>query len=469
MKNNLLFLVFILFLTSGCKKEQEFAVIHFKDIEQFPYNIIATRITENAIAKTDTFNLESQENAVISLEIKRPQYVYIQRNSENSRLFLTPGTDLTIGQKNGRDVFEGDLKGENTYLEEFYNTENIEDLSWDYNASFDTFKNQTSGFFNFMNNLLDTYVPDSTSYFYRLNKLENRAFENSAILDYVLTRTPSAKKDSLFDAYIDKDLFDFKKFEAYSSANYLKSFYEKKGFEYFARKKYGERLDSLRNAEEHYVFTSDIIAEYIPAPFKSTILYDNLKYYPEEFDFVPDSLKAQLTTPHNIVERYKEHLNEKTYEELIAKIERHKANKLRYAKETVVPDFSLQNDQKQSINFKEVYKNKPILIDVWASWCGPCIRSFPKVRELQEQYKTDLEVISISIDKTFDLFQKGLDKHQVPGSSKLYAEGGFSSTFATHFNIVAIPRYILISQNGTVIDATISLKDLKAKLNSSMP
>jgi len=228
MKTDLLFLVALFFIISSCKDKQEFAVVHFKNIDEFPQKIIATQLSKNGISQTDTFNLDVPEKTSISLEIERPQYVYIQRNSKNSRLFLTPGTDLTIRQKNGRDVFEGDLKGENTYLEEFYNNEQIEVLSWDYNASFNTFKEQTTAYFDFMNNLLDTYIADTTSYFYRLSKLDNRAFENSAILDYVLTRTPSDKKDSLFHVNIDKDLFDFKKLKDYTAAPYLLSFYEKK-------------------------------------------------------------------------------------------------------------------------------------------------------------------------------------------------------------------------------------------------
>ena len=466
MKTNLLFLIALFFVISSCETKQELAVVHFENLESFPQKIIATRLSEDRIAQTDTFNLDSPDNNSISLAIERPQYVYIQRNTKNSRLFLTPGTDLTIRQKNGRDVFEGDLKGENTYLEEFYNNEQIEVLSWDYNASFNTFKEQTTAYFDFMNNLLDTYIVDTTSYFYRLSKLDNRAFENSAILDYVLTRTPSDKKDSLFHVNIDKDLFDFKKLKDYTAAPYLLSFYEKKGFEYYGRETYGVYFDSIRQAAEHYVLTTDVLAENIPPPFKSVILYRNLQYYPEEFDYVPDSLKAKFTTPRKLIDRYQNDLNDEAYDELLAKIARNESNKLRYASGTTVPDFKLQHAKQEEINFRDVYTDKPILIDVWASWCGPCIRSFPKVHELQELYQDDLKVISISIDKTFDLYQKGLDNYEVPGSFKLYAEGGFSSAFATHFNIVSIPRYILLSADEKVIDATLSLADLEEKLKN---
>jgi thiol-disulfide isomerase/thioredoxin len=62
-----------------------------------------------------------------------------------------------------------------------------------------------------------------------------------------------------------------------------------------------------------------------------------------------------------------------------------------------LPDFSLANlaGEQQSI---QSWPGKPMLINFWATWCGPCLREIPMLKELQA-VRPDLQVVGIAIDK----------------------------------------------------------------------
>lgn len=110
------------------------------------------------------------------------------------------------------------------------------------------------------------------------------------------------------------------------------------------------------------------------------------------------------------------------------------------------------------INGKQVklsdYKGKVLYIDVWASWCKPCVGEIPYGRTLEEKYKEhkDIVFITVSIDKKEQDWKTGLEKNN-PAGTPLYVEGAFGGLFAKSFNITSIPRFIVIDKNGKFIDA----------------
>lgn len=59
----------------------------------------------------------------------------------------------------------------------------------------------------------------------------------------------------------------------------------------------------------------------------------------------------------------------------------------------------LENYQLSSLNKSELQKDKPIVIDFWATWCGPCIAAFPHLNEITSKYKNQIQVIALSDEK----------------------------------------------------------------------
>lgn len=69
------------------------------------------------------------------------------------------------------------------------------------------------------------------------------------------------------------------------------------------------------------------------------------------------------------------------------------------------------------------YKGKLVMVDVWATWCEPCIRTLPAIKKLQERYnndpKSDIQIVSVSVDRTVGEVKKFLKLHNLQGFTSL--------------------------------------------------
>ena len=109
-----------------------------------------------------------------------------------------------------------------------------------------------------------------------------------------------------------------------------------------------------------------------------------------------------------------------------------------------------------------------VLIDFWASWCGPCIASFPFMKQVYADYKDrGLCIIGMSCDKDRNAWLKALDKHQLPWTA-LLSPASKGDTLDL-YGVSGIPTVILIAPDGTIIATDIEGKELKAKLEDIFP
>lgn len=98
------------------------------------------------------------------------------------------------------------------------------------------------------------------------------------------------------------------------------------------------------------------------------------------------------------------------------------------------------------------FKGKYLYIDVWATWCGPCIREIPHLKELKKKYANrNIEIIAISVDENKTDWENYVNNQNLEGV-QLYA-GGWNNNFVQHFMITGIPRFILLDKEGMIIDA----------------
>ena len=99
-------------------------------------------------------------------------------------------------------------------------------------------------------------------------------------------------------------------------------------------------------------------------------------------------------------------------------------------------------------------KGKYVYIDVWATWCGPCINEIPALKKIVQKYgEKNIEFVSISIDKIdkIDSWKKMI-KEQELNWMQLFADNNFESQFIKDYNISGIPRFILIDPVGNIIN-----------------
>lgn len=97
------------------------------------------------------------------------------------------------------------------------------------------------------------------------------------------------------------------------------------------------------------------------------------------------------------------------------------------------------------------FKSKVVILDFWATWCAPCIKSFPHLEELQDKFKADLQIITIT-DESEDRIEKFLSKRDL----NLPIVIDTKKEIASHFPYESIPHSVIIDKNGIVRAITTS-------------
>lgn len=116
------------------------------------------------------------------------------------------------------------------------------------------------------------------------------------------------------------------------------------------------------------------------------------------------------------------------------------------------------------INDKEITfsdfigKGKVVLIDFWASWCGPCIASLPELKEFYNKNKNKgLVVLGVSLDTDKKAWINATEKHQIKWS-QLSNLKGWDDPAAKSYGINMIPHTILVDQEGTIVGRNLSMR-----------
>lgn len=97
------------------------------------------------------------------------------------------------------------------------------------------------------------------------------------------------------------------------------------------------------------------------------------------------------------------------------------------------------------------FRGKVVLVDVWATWCGPCRQEIPHLVKLEKEMEgTDVVFIGVSVDekKDYQLWQETLDKEGLHGI-QLFADGW--SQIIKDYKIKGIPRFMVFGRNGRVV------------------
>ncbi|MFZ2784653.1 MAG: TlpA disulfide reductase family protein [Sediminibacterium sp.] len=112
-------------------------------------------------------------------------------------------------------------------------------------------------------------------------------------------------------------------------------------------------------------------------------------------------------------------------------------------------------------------EGKIALIDYWASWCGPCITTFPELKRLFSSYsKNSFSIVSISLDTEFSVWKKSLQKYVLPWKNYL-SLGGFESAQGKKYRITSILFTLLLDKNRVVIKISPSIAEIEKYIHEN--
>lgn len=118
------------------------------------------------------------------------------------------------------------------------------------------------------------------------------------------------------------------------------------------------------------------------------------------------------------------------------------------------PDFEMISPKGDKYKLSD-FRGKVLYIDVWASWCGPCIYEIPYMEKLYKKFSNDkrIEFISVSVDDNESEWKEVLDKDK-PSWKQFLVLGGFNSDLTKKYSINGIPRFLLIDKDGKIISVS---------------
>ena len=127
------------------------------------------------------------------------------------------------------------------------------------------------------------------------------------------------------------------------------------------------------------------------------------------------------------------------------------AQKTTFSKEALSEKLlGTDNSQTAFKNILKKYKGKTLLIEVWASWCGDCVKAMPKLKELQAN-NPDVSYLFISADKTAEKWKAGIEKHELNKGDHYMMNDGMKGLFGKAIDLDWIPRYIVIDKTGKIV------------------
>lgn len=121
------------------------------------------------------------------------------------------------------------------------------------------------------------------------------------------------------------------------------------------------------------------------------------------------------------------------------------------------PAFDFEARRPDGSDFKlSELKGKLVLIDAWATWCGPCVQHRPKILEMASKYSSDqrIAIVMVSVDSELDRWEKFVSTTNHNGYGfDVNIPDGMNDTFGNKYLVKSIPKYFLIDSEGVIISS----------------
>lgn len=126
----------------------------------------------------------------------------------------------------------------------------------------------------------------------------------------------------------------------------------------------------------------------------------------------------------------------------------------------VSPDFTYNDANDNKVSLSD-FRGKYVMIDIWATWCKPCVEQIPYFDSVQENFEDkNIVFLSISIDDTKEEWKNFIEEHKLEGVQLWAGREETTIEYFTYFlyetpdgfevPAIGVPRYVLIDKEGII-------------------
>lgn len=210
-------------------------------------------------------------------------------------------------------------------------------------------------------------------------------------------------------------------------------------YQYIVDSVWNERIEEAPNVDAMLAVIREVTFEELAISlvngFYSKISSKNSERAKDYLDLI-----KRVTTYQPFIDAAEERYNEIT-------------NSKQLTKGSISPLFAYENTNGDLVKLSD-FKGNYVYIDVWATWCAPCIKQIPYIKKLEKRYHDkNIVFVSISVDKKEikDTWKQFIHDKELDGI-QLFADNSFESDFMNAYAVNSIPRFILIDPEGKIID-----------------
>ncbi len=132
------------------------------------------------------------------------------------------------------------------------------------------------------------------------------------------------------------------------------------------------------------------------------------------------------------------------------------------ARERMAPAFAVTTIDGKRVSLDDL-QGKVVLLDFWATWCGPCREALPNMKKIASKFQGQpLAIISVSLDSDAKQWQDFITKNEMTWLN--YRDGGFEGPIAKLFGVQAIPHTFTIDADGVLRDEHIGDASIEGRL-----
>ncbi|MBL7862164.1 MAG: TlpA family protein disulfide reductase [Cyclobacteriaceae bacterium] len=121
---------------------------------------------------------------------------------------------------------------------------------------------------------------------------------------------------------------------------------------------------------------------------------------------------------------------------------------------SIAPDFTGKTPQESQVSLHD-FKGKVVYVDVWATWCGPCIKEIPFAIELHKKFKASDQVVflNVSVDKDIAAWKEKVAQETEWKGIHINLNKEQTDSLGINYRVIGYPKYFLIDKSGKIVSA----------------